>query len=114
MRSGDELVGALPRLAPSDKKLRLAAQLIESWRDDDFDLAQYEDHYLEKVQEIVAAKRKGEEVVAPEAEEADSDVINLMDALKKSLRVGKEPNRRQKTASSSRPRRRGSKRRKVS
>ena len=48
------------------------------------DLATYKDEYREGLQQIIDAKIAGEEIVAPQVE-APPRVVNLMDALKKSL-----------------------------
>lgn len=39
MRHGEDVVGDLPHISASDKKVRLATQLVDSWRDEDFDIA---------------------------------------------------------------------------
>ena len=60
------------------------------------DLATYKDEYREGLQQIIDAKIAGREVVAPEVE-APPKVVNLMEALRKSLdRVSSE---KKKTAS---------------
>jgi DNA end-binding protein Ku len=87
IREPEAVVGALPKLAAGDKKVRLAERLIESWGDDDFDFSKYEDHYLKKVRELIEQKVKGHEIVAPEEEE-EPEVINLMEALEKSVARG--------------------------
>src|SRR4029079_16203998 len=71
-----------------DKQLKLAEQLIESWTDDSFDFASYEDTYYAELKKLIDAKAHGKEIVAPEAEE-EPDVINLADALRKSLERSK-------------------------
>jgi DNA end-binding protein Ku len=82
-----------PRVTPS--KLRLAADLVAKWQDGEFDFSAYKDRYREKVKEAIAAKAKGVELTAPEEEETEADVINLMDALKKSVeRTGKAARKR--------------------
>lgn len=48
------------------------------------DLGQYEDRYRSRVLQLIEAKVAGEEVVASEEEEGPQ-VVNLMDALKKSV-----------------------------
>jgi DNA end-binding protein Ku len=48
------------------------------------DLATYKDEYRAGLQQIIDAKIAGEEIVAPQVE-APARVVNLMDALKKSL-----------------------------
>ena len=47
-------------------------------------LADYKDEYREGLQQIIDAKIAGEEIVAP-AVEAPPKVVNLMEALRKSL-----------------------------
>jgi DNA end-binding protein Ku len=47
-------------------------------------LADYHDTYTEQFKELIEAKVEGREVVAPPEEEVP--VINLMDALRRSLR----------------------------
>lgn len=84
MRAPAAMVKDLPVIRHTDKSVRLAEQLIESWTDDRFDFAAYKDTYTEKVQEIIDAKVQGRETVAP-TEEEEPDVINLADALRKSL-----------------------------
>jgi DNA end-binding protein Ku len=69
---------------PESKKIHLAQTLIRSWYSDHFDFAAYDDRYREKLKELIDAKVHGHEIVAPEEEE-EPKVLNLMDALKKSL-----------------------------
>jgi DNA end-binding protein Ku len=71
-----------PRTTPS--KLRLAEELIGKWQDGKFDFSSYKDRYREKVKEAITAKKKGVEIAAPE-KETEPEVINLMDALKRSI-----------------------------
>ena len=65
------------------EEIKLAKQVIETF-ERPLDLADYKDEYREGLQRIIDAKIAGEEVVAP-AVEAPPKVVNLMDALKKSL-----------------------------
>jgi DNA end-binding protein Ku len=66
------------------RKVQLAQTLVRTWFSDDFDFAAYDDRYREKLQELIDAKIEGREIEAP-AEEEPPEVINLMDALKKSI-----------------------------
>jgi len=84
IRATKEAVGELPTVRSSDKQVRLAEQLIRSWGDKDFDFADYTDPYLERVKELIEAKIEGRELVAPE-EEDEPEIVNFMDALKKSM-----------------------------
>jgi DNA end-binding protein Ku len=68
----------------SAKNLRLAKELIRSMAAPHFSIGDYQDRYRKRVKELIAAKRKGKEIAAPENEE-EPEVINLMDALKNSL-----------------------------
>jgi DNA end-binding protein Ku len=65
------------------EEIKLARQVIDTF-DAPLDLTTYRDEYREGLQKIIDAKIAGEEVVAPEIE-APARVVNLMDALKKSL-----------------------------
>ncbi|HEX4144752.1 MAG TPA: Ku protein [Pirellulales bacterium] len=66
------------------RKTRLAENLIQSWSHERFRFASYENHYRERLQELIDAKVAGREVVTA-AEPQRAPVINLMDALKRSL-----------------------------
>lgn len=68
------------------KKEKLAEQLIEAATEEDFDLSHYHDHYQAKLKELIQAKVEGREVVAPEQPD-EPEVINLMDALRKSVQA---------------------------
>jgi len=66
------------------KSLRLAKELIDSMTSDHFSIKAYEDRYRQRVLELISAKRKGKEIVAPE-EEPEAPIVNIMEALQKSL-----------------------------
>jgi DNA end-binding protein Ku len=77
-----EELGAVPtKIRPEE--IKLAKQVIETF-DAPLNLADYKDEYREGLQAIIDAKIAGEEIVAPTAE-APPKVVNLMEALKKSL-----------------------------
>jgi DNA end-binding protein Ku len=65
------------------EEMKLARQVIETF-EQPLNLSDYRDEYREGLQRIIDAKIAGEEVVASVAE-APPRVVNLMDALKKSL-----------------------------
>ena len=67
-----------------DTETDLAKKLIEQLSAAEFRPEQYRDEYRERLMEAVQKKVAGEEVVAPPAP-ARAEVIDLMDALKKSL-----------------------------
>ena len=66
------------------RHVRLAQSLIEEWSEDQFDFSKYHDQYRNKIKELIDAKVDGHEIVQPEEEEP-VEVVNLMDALRKSL-----------------------------
>jgi DNA end-binding protein Ku len=78
----DELSSVADKVRPEE--IKLARQVIETF-EGPLDLASYKDEYREGLQQIIDAKIAGEEVVAPAEPEAPPKVVNLMDALKKSL-----------------------------
>jgi DNA end-binding protein Ku len=77
----DELREVRGKVGPAEMKL--AKQVIESF-EGPLDLADYKDEYQEGLQKIIDAKIAGEEVVAQE-EEAPPKVVDLMEALRRSL-----------------------------
>ncbi|MCA1584725.1 MAG: Ku protein [Acidobacteria bacterium] len=77
----DELREVRGKSSPAEMKL--ARQVIESF-EGDLNLADYKDEYQEGLRKIIDAKVAGEEVVAPE-EQAPPKVVDLMEALRKSL-----------------------------
>ncbi len=84
IREPDDAVAAVATVSSTDKKVRLAEQLIESWTDENFDFANYKDDYNDKLKELIQAKVAGKKLVLPDVEE-EPEVINLMDALRKSI-----------------------------
>jgi DNA end-binding protein Ku len=96
MLYGDEVVSeddleGLPdaHSKPGERELKMAEQLIGSLAAD-FDVEKYKDDYREQVLALLERKAEGEEIVAQEpAEEPRGKVVNLMDALQKSLAAAK-------------------------
>jgi DNA end-binding protein Ku len=66
------------------KNLRLAKDLIREMTSDRFRLESYEDHYRERVKELIASKRRGKPITVP-SEEEEEPVLNLMEQLQRSL-----------------------------
>ena len=81
MDAVDELASVPSSVKPDE--IKLARQVIEMF-EAPLDLQDYKDEYREGLQAIIDAKIKGQEIVAPVAEEAPK-VVNLMEALRKSL-----------------------------
>jgi DNA end-binding protein Ku len=72
------------------EQLDLAKELIRR-KTAEFDPARFHDHYREALQELIEAKMEHREPRAVIAEKPAGKVINLMDALRKSLKEEAEP-----------------------
>jgi DNA end-binding protein Ku len=77
----DELTDMPEKVKPEEVKL--AKQVMGTF-EGEVDLQEYRDDYQVGLREIIDAKIEGREIVAPEVE-APPKVVNLMDALRKSL-----------------------------
>ena len=77
----DELADLPAKVKPDE--VRLAQQVIGTF-EGDVDFESYRDDYQVGLREIIDAKIEGREIVAPEVE-APPKVVNLMEALRKSL-----------------------------
>ncbi len=66
------------------EEMKLARQVIQMF-EQPLNLADYKDEYREGLQQIIDAKVAGEDVVAAASPEAPAKVVNLMEALKRSL-----------------------------
>lgn len=77
----EELNSVAPKVKPDEVKL--ARQIIDSF-EAPLDLATYKDEYQEGLKAIIDARIAGEEIVTP-AVEAPVKVVNLMEALRRSL-----------------------------
>ena len=79
--SVEELNSVPSKIKPEE--IKLAKQVISTF-DAPLNLDDYKDEYREGLQRIIDKKIAGEEIVAP-AVETPPNVVNLMDALRKSL-----------------------------
>jgi len=79
--SVEELNSVPSKIKPEE--IKLAKQVISTF-DAPLNLEDYKDEYREGLQRIIDKKIAGEEIVAPTVE-TPPNVVNLMDALKKSL-----------------------------
>jgi DNA end-binding protein Ku len=88
----------------SDSELKLALQIIEQGAEDSYDPAAYEDEEKKRILAAIDEKIEGKQIIAREpAEEAEGGgrVIDLMDALRASLKGGAKA----KTAAGAAPKR---------
>jgi DNA end-binding protein Ku len=84
VRDPDRVIDDLPtgEKLPA-RELSVAKQLIESMTSA-WDAAQYRDTYRDLVEDMIKRKRKGEEIIAEGAPESESNVTDLMEALRRS------------------------------
>ncbi len=69
-----------------DKELKLAEMLINELTEKKFDPLRYRDEYRTRLIERIEAKSKGEDIlVEPEEEERGGEVVDIMEALRRSL-----------------------------
>ncbi len=102
----DELGGVADKVKADEMKL--ARQVIQNF-EGALDMQEYRDEYQDELKRIIDAKIAGEEIVEKE-EEAPPKVVNLMEALRKSLdRVSAEKKKTAKVAMA-RPKAAGKKR----
>jgi len=73
----------------NEKELAMARQLIESLSDE-FKPEKYHDEYRERVEAMIQRKAEGQEIITQPAEAEAPKVINLMEALEKSLAASRK------------------------
>jgi DNA end-binding protein Ku len=84
LRDSSEYFDDLPTVKVAPDMLKLAQHILET-KEADFDPSQFVDHYEEAVVEMLKKKQAGLATPKGKASEPPRNVINLMDALKKSI-----------------------------
>jgi DNA end-binding protein Ku len=83
VRNPDEIFGQIPAAKPDPAMLKIAERIIEQ-QEGPFDPSRFVDRYEEALKALIAEKQKGRKpVAAPEPE--DTNVVDLMSALRASL-----------------------------
>jgi DNA end-binding protein Ku len=87
----DDLDMPQPQKKVSDKEAKMADALVSSLRTD-FDPADYDDTYRERVLEVVEAKAQGRQVVVPETDDEtpDTDLMALLEQSVSGARKSKK------------------------
>ena len=90
LRSHDEIRSSagifdrdLPK--PDQRMLEIAEKIIEQ-QEADFDPTEFKDRYEDALRELIERKKKGEPVVSAPLEQEEEKVVDLMDALRRSLK----------------------------
>jgi DNA end-binding protein Ku len=78
------------------KELQLAIQLIEQRKEEHFKPEKFKDEVQERMKEQIEKKVAGEEITAAPTEAPETQVLDLMEALKRSLAGGKKGERGEK------------------
>jgi DNA end-binding protein Ku len=83
----------IPDTEVKDKELDLALQIIAHLKKDEFRPEQYKDAVKERIQQQIQLKIDGQEIVAEPTEAPETQILDLMEALKASLAKsrGKKP-----------------------
>lgn len=87
----DTLQEEVERTTLSRDELTLTKRLLEAFEKPKFSIAAFKDSYAEELTKLIEAKVEGKELVTPPVSE-EPRVINLMDALKKSVAAAKKDN----------------------
>jgi len=85
VKKADSFFGGIPALKLDPEMVALATQLIERKSATDFHPEKWRNHYADAVKALVAEKMKGHKIVATEEPMPRGNVVNLMDALRKSV-----------------------------
>jgi DNA end-binding protein Ku len=86
VRDAESLFEKIPHTKPEPGMVEIAAKIIDQ-QAGEFDPSQFKDRYEDALRALIADKQKGRTVKAPEAPQT-AEVIDLMDALKRSLGQG--------------------------
>ncbi len=91
IRSADEVFDrTLPK--PDPRMLQIAEKIIEQ-QEAKFDPTEFKDRYEDALRDLIARKKKGEKLVSAEKPEEEDKVVDLMEALRKSLKGRGGPSR---------------------
>jgi DNA end-binding protein Ku len=96
MRMANEVVSAkslfsdIPHQKPQKQLTEIAEKIIEQ-QEGAFEPEHFKDRYEEALMELIRKKEKGEEITAAEPPPDDTNVIDLMEALRKSLKAKGKP-----------------------
>jgi DNA end-binding protein Ku len=97
VRPANEYFDEIPDIKVAGEMLKLAEHILETKRAD-FEPATFVDHYEDAVVTMLQQKQAGIAVPTEKSVEAPRNVINLMDALRRSVDAGKRAPAKEKAA----------------
>ena len=86
VRAMKDYFADIPQVRPDPEMIAIASKIMAQ-KEADFDPTEFKDHYEEALRELIERKQKGHKISRAD-EPKESNVINLMDALKASLKGG--------------------------
>ena len=98
----------IPNVKVDKEALELARHIVQT-KTGHFRPERFEDRYESALRKLIAKKQKGEKIEAPEPERP-SNVVSLMDALRRSVETERRPARRRTPRRAAHPRRASTKR----
>ena len=91
LRKADKYFADLEAVKLDPALVNLASELVER-NSGPFNPKRFKDTYAEELRKLVEKKAKGQKIEIPKTDKpAPSNVVNLMDALKKSLKGAEKP-----------------------
>lgn len=98
IRAPKDVLDVVPEgRAPRGKELNMAVSLVESMADD-WRPKDYRDTYTERVNKLIEDKRKGREVVVEAEPPEATGVVDLMEALQRSVEASKKKRGKKKVS----------------
>lgn len=95
IRSPASLATGVEKEKLHDNEIKMAVSLIENLSTD-FDPAKYENEYRKALWEIIEAKIVGKEVITPAPSVQSDNVVDLMEALKESVKLAEANKEKEK------------------
>lgn len=92
IRSPASLATGVGKEKLHENEIKMAVSLIENLSTD-FEPAKYEDEYRKALWELIEAKIVGKEVISPAPTTQPDNVVDLMEALKASVKLAEEANK---------------------
>lgn len=83
VKQAEEIFGAIPEVKPPAQMVEIAAKIIDQL-EGPFDPSQFNDRYEDALRALIKEKEKGHSVTAPQQPQ-EAEVVDLMEALRRSL-----------------------------